>query len=392
MKAKCLQEHLARGLGIVSRAVATQSALDILRYILVTAEGGRVRLTANNLEMCVSHWLQAKVDEEGGVAVPGRTIAGLTDSFSPETVMLEVEDGRATLNLVCGRTEANVKGQPTTEFSLLGQETGGKSMGTLPQASLKDAVEAVAYAASSDESRLALTGVLMEASGTTLTLAAADGFRLAVHCLDLDQPVRGLSVIVPARSLREVARLCKQADEEVKILLDQKGGLITFDMGDTLVTCQLVDGTYPDYRQLVASAQVEDSSKVIVSTADFRRACQTARVFARDASQVVRLDFRGEDGSGQVTVQGISAESGDNVNAVDASIEGSPATIALDVRYLIDVLKAARQPQVRLEVTAPTAPVVLTPIDAEGCVWVIMPMQVEVTSGGEDTNSVSDTQ
>ena len=186
MKVSCLQENLAKGLGIVGRAVSPRSTLPVLGNVLLATDAGRLKLSATNLEVGINCWIGAKVEEDGAITVPARTLIDLVNALPPERVDMELIVRTQTLNLRAGRSESNIKGIDAQEFPIVPVAEGEGGIPIEPDV-LRTAIQQVAFAAATDESRPILTGVLAKFEDSHLTLAAADGFRLSVRTLPLPQ-------------------------------------------------------------------------------------------------------------------------------------------------------------------------------------------------------------
>jgi DNA polymerase-3 subunit beta len=375
MKVSCLQENLAKGLSIVGRAVSPRSTLPVLGNVLLAADAGRLKLSATNLEVGINCWIGAKVEEEGATTVPARTFIDLVGALPPERVDMELVVRTQTLNLRAGRSEANVKGIDAQEFPLVPVPEGEGGIPIEPDV-LRTAIAQVALAAATDESRPILTGVLAQFEDTRLTLAAADGFRLSVRTISLPQPVPDpFSIIIPARALVELGRISGEQEEPVVITVTPTRNQVLFQLTDIVLVSQLIDGNFPDYRQIIPH---ERTTHTVVDTAAFVKACKAALIFARDAAHIARVQVRptSDLAPGHVVVSATSAETGDDVSEMDASIEGEEIEIAFNVRYLIDVLSVVGTPQVALDTTTPSSPGVLRPVGDVDFTHVIMPMHL----------------
>jgi len=375
MKVSCLQENLAKGLSIVGRAVSPRSTLPVLGNVLLATDAGRLKLSATNLEVGITCWIGAKVEEEGATTVPARTFIDLVNALPPEQVNMELVVRTQTLNLRAGRSEANVKGIDAQEFPIVPVPEGEGGIPVEPDV-LRTAIEQVALAAATDESRPILTGVLARFENTQLTLAAADGFRLSVRTIPLSQPVPDpFSIIVPARALVELGRISGEQKESIAITVTPTRNQVLFQLTDIVLVSQLIDGNFPDYRQIIPR---DRTTHTVVDTATFLKACKTALIFARDAAHITRLHIKpgSELAPGHVVVSATSAETGDDVSELDASVEGEELEIAFNVRYMIDVLAVVGTPQVALDTTMSSSPGVLRPVGDVDFTHVIMPMHL----------------
>jgi DNA polymerase-3 subunit beta len=242
---------------------------------------------------------------------------------------------------------------------------------------LRTAIERVAFGAATDDSRPVLTGIHTSLQGDTMTLAAADGFRLAVQTLHLSQPVaEKLEVIIPARWLRELDRLLADQEDPVTMMVNRQRSQVLFQLKNVEMVSQLLQGAFPNYRQLIPESS---STKAVLEVADFLRATRTAAIFARDGNGVVRLYMTpGEEAmAGSLRLASRSEEVGENEGTIDALVEGPAAQIAFNSRYLTDVLAVLGKGRVSLEVSSPSSPGVLRLVDSDTYLHVVMPMFVQ---------------
>ncbi len=384
MKTSCLLSNLDKALSIVGRAVATRSTLPVLSNILLATDNGRLKLSATNLEIGITCWIGAKVDEDGAVTVPARTLVDLVGALPDERVDMSLNVRTQTLNLKCGRFENNLRGLDASEFPLIPGPDDASAIRIDPKV-LRSAINQVVFAAATEESRPILTGVFAQftndASGAgQVTLAAADGFRLAVRSVPLLDPIATpISVIIPARVLAELgrilgdqARLSGGQENPVAISITPSKSHVLFHLDDVDLVSQLIDGNYPDYNAIVPRKK---EARVVVNTAEMLKACKAASVFARESQNTVKLTIT-PGAPGQIVVQSTSAETGDNVGQVDATVEGAPIEIAFNVKYLVDVLTAVRTEQIAVETTTPSSPGKFMPVNDGNLTCVIMPMHL----------------
>jgi DNA polymerase-3 subunit beta len=381
MKLECLQENLAEGLSVVGRVVPTKSTLPVLSNVLLSTRDGELQLTANNLELSVAHRVPTMgIADEGEITLPARLLADYVALLDHgQKVELELNPKTHKVHLACGRYEANIAGIDAEDFPPVPQVSGGPSF-TIPSPTLKETIGGVVFAAAPDDTRPVLAGALLKMGGSVLTLAAADGFRLAVRKVEL--PVEGpeLTMIVPAKTLIEVARLLSDdEDDQVSINTTPNGNQVYFAFGKTEITSRLIEGQFPDYERIIPA---DSKTSVRLSTTDFLRATRAAAVFARDNSNIVRLECSPAEegalsGNGSVLVKSTSAEMGDNEGTLDASVDGDDTQIAFNGRYLRDALEAIDTPEVVLKITGPSSPGLIEPgSEQNGYRHVIMPMHV----------------
>jgi DNA polymerase-3 subunit beta len=375
MKVNVLQESLARGLSIVSRAVSPRSTLPVLSNVLVASDEGRLRLSATNLELGITCWIGAKIEEEGSTTVPARTFLDLVGTLPQEQVSLSLATATQTLNVRCGASNTDIKCIDAQEFPPLPvPDMEGAIL--LNVADFKEMISQVIFAASVDEARPVLMGVLVTVDKDTITMAAADGFRLSVRKGTLSQSVpQPVSAIIPARALGELARVASDANEIISMVMPKGRGQVIFRLKEVEVVSQLIDGTFPDYQQIIPRSY---KSRTILSTPALLKACKQAEIFAREGSNVARLDIKsaGDLEPGAVEISAQSEETGSNETIVAATIEGLGLLIAFNVKYMREVLEVIKSPNVALETSAANAPGVVRPVGDDNFLHVIMPMHL----------------
>jgi DNA polymerase-3 subunit beta len=376
MKVSCLQENLAKGLNIVSRAVAPRTAtLPVLTHVLLATDGGRLKIAATNLELGVSCWIGAKVESEGSVTVPARTMSDLVNLLSAEKVELDVNVRTQTMQVKSGKTDANIKGMDAAEFPIIPAFTPAGAAFVEP-AVLKRLISQVVFAASTDESRPTMTGVLTKLEGDTITMVATDGFRLSVRKGKLKEPVAETrTILVPAKAIAEVGRVIGDQEEPVAISITPTHGQVLFHMSNVDVVAQLIDQKFPNYEHIIPK---KHETRTILNTADMLKACRQAGIFARESLDTVRLSIKpGEDvDPGRMTVTARADETGDNQSDLEASVHGQAIEIGFNVRFLIDALSVIDTPQVAVETTSARSAGILKAIGDDDVLHVLMPMNL----------------
>ncbi|MBN2386365.1 MAG: DNA polymerase III subunit beta [Anaerolineales bacterium] len=375
MKVTVLQETLAHGLSIVSRAVSPRSTLPVLANVLVATDEGRMRLSATNLELGITCWIGAKIEEDGSTTVPARTFVDLVATLPLEQVNLHLNASNQTLNVRCGTSNTDIKCIDAQEFPPLPVPDLEGAI-QINVSDFKEMIQQVAFAASVDEARPVLMGVLVTIEKDTITMAAADGFRLSVRKGTLSQPAQQpISAIIPARALAELARVATDGNELISMVMPKGRGQVIFRMKDVEVVSQLIDGTFPDYQQIIPRSH---KSRTILSTTSLLKACKQAEIFAREGSNVARLNIKttGELEPGSVEISAQSEETGSNETVVAATIDGVGLLIAFNVKYLREVLEVIKSPNVAIETSAPNAPGVVRSVGDDNFLHVIMPMHL----------------
>lgn len=376
MKVTVLQENLAKGLSLVGRAVSSRTSLQVLNNVLVATENGRLRLSATNLELGVTAWVGAKVHMEGETTVPARTFVDLVNAMRPGQVELNYTNRTRSLNLRGGTLNNDIKCIDATEFPVMPTIEEDEVAVELNVEDLRDMISHVVFAAASDDARPILTGVQIKIDGQQVTFAAADGFRLSVRTANLSYPVDDeIVAIVPAKALAELGRVIGDAEQPVKMALPQGRGQVIFLHKDVQLVSQLIDGTFPDYRQLIPT---ETETRVVVSTQELLAACKAVDIIARESAHTARFSVKpgGDLQPGVLEIQATSNELGSNEAMVDASIDGEALEIAFNVKYMVDVLNVLDSEHVELGMNTATSPGTIRPMGRDDFVHVIMPMRL----------------
>jgi len=328
------------------------------------------------LEIAITSWIGAKVEEEGAITVPARLLGDFVNSLPNDPIEMSLAPRARQLRIVCARNEATVAGMDASDFPPIPAIREGVSL-TLDPLSLRAAINQVEFAAASDDTRPVLTGVHLLREGRDVTLAAADGFRLAVHTLSLEEEASERSeVIIPARAMREVNRLLADEEEPIEMTINSSRSQVLFRLKNVELVAQLIQGTFPNYTQLVPQSY---TCRAVIDVAEFLRETRIAAIFARDGSGIIRVQITpGEELSpGKLVISARAEELGDNRGEIDASVEGEASKIAFNSRYLQDVLQVLDCSQVALETSSPSSPGVLRPVGQDNYVHVIMPMFVQ---------------
>lgn len=375
MELTCLQENLDRGLNIVSRAVATRATLPITQNILLATENGRLKLVATNLEIAISCWLGAKVEDEGAITLPAGLFGDFIHSMPQDTVSIKLLPAAKIVELKCTRFEARIHGVDAKDFPPM-PEVGEGLNTRIDVEALRKAIPRVAMTASTDDSRPVLTGVSAKFKEDTLTLAGADGYRLSVHSVPLADTIeKDVEVIIPVKTLRDLNSLLANVDEPVQVTINAEKGQILFRSKDLEVVSQLISGTYPDYLRLVPEGF---KSKMTVGVEEFRRAVKTAWIFASEGSGTIRAVLEsGEDTlPGKVTLSASSEEVGDDTGEMDAVVEGA-GRVAFDGKYLNQLLSVIGDSQLSMQIGEESTPVLFQPVGDKDYIHLIMPQMVQ---------------
>lgn len=365
MKIKCLQENLYPILKTVWKAVPARSVLPITHSFLLSSVEGRLRVTAGDLEEFISEFVPAEVEGEGGICVSAATLLEIVGNMPAEKMDIEITDN--SMAIECGRYRCVLYGVKGTDFPPVPKMESEIRRFLLPAVDLRRALLVVDSAAYRDHDRPILCGVNLRGDGKVLTLAAADGYRLAI--VKVASEVKGLDVVVPNKTVKDVESIIRNDDSEIDIAIDVKRRQSRFTYGDIEITSELNDGIFPKYEQMIPESS---ASVVMMDRLEMLRACRLACAVARDGAGVVRILFT----TGVVHIRAKTAED-DSMCTVDGALSGPEGRVALNGRYLLDALNSLESERVKLGVNVATSPVVLRPEDSEDVLYVLMPMFVQ---------------
>jgi len=363
MKLTVTQENLHKALSVVARVASSKTSLPILSNILLRTEQNRLLLAATNLEVAITEHIGAKVVSEGAVTIPSRLMSEFIANLPKGNVELKVEGTK--LHISAGNYTSTINGMAAEEFPELPAIESATEL-RLPAAMFKRAVTQTALTASHDDTRPVLTGVLFHTHDGHLYMAATDGYRLSERRLvELKDEV---SALIPASTLQDVVRVLPDECEEVIILLDDTQ--VRFRMDDIEVTSRLIDGNFPDYRQLIPQ---KTDINTTVSKDELNRIAKIAGLFARESGGSITI--KAEESTGTVSIHSIASQLGENTSETEAIVSGD-GQVTLNSRYLIEALGCIDVDKVHFGFSGKLAPCVLSPeADKDEYKHIIMPLK-----------------
>lgn len=365
MELTVTQENLARALSGVGRIASNKAGLPILNNILLRTDGTRLLVAATNLEIAAVHHIGSKIITPGAITIPARLINEFIASLPKGNVDLKVTDNK--LSITAGRYSSVVNGIVADEFPELPTiEEETSLLYTIGAAEFKKAVTQTIITAGSDSTRPVLTGVYWQIIDGMIHLAATDGYRLSERTL---MPAEGeLAAIIPATTLQEVLRALTDDLAEIEMLFDDTQ--VRFRMSGIEITSRLIDGKYPDYRQLIPASS---ESKITINTSEFTRITKIAGLFARESGGSVTVTADGEKQT--LSIHSIASELGENTSTAEAEVEGD-GQVTLNSRYLSDALSVVNADTVEFRFSGKLAPCVITPAgDNSEYTHIIMPLK-----------------
>src|ERR671929_613329 len=347
MKVVCARDELAQKLGVVSRAVSTRASVQILSGVLLRAEGGRLHLAATDMELSLRSSLDAQVDGEGAVVVPGRLLVDLVRLLPVEDVTFEHRADEGVVRVTCGSSSASLHTYAAEDFPRLPDlDTVGTF--TVDREALLDTVARVSRSASRDESRPVLTGILVRFEGGKLVMAATDSYRLSVKETPLGGDAPELEAIIPARALAELARIAQTADT---IELGVHENQVVFAADDVWLTTRRIDGQFPNYKQLLPETFEHELTLPRNELLDVVR--RVAVMVQRTSP--IQLRF----GEGELTVYARTQDVGEAKESMPVQFSGDAMEIGFNAEFLREGIESIGADDVRMKLISPLRPAVI---------------------------------
>jgi DNA polymerase III subunit beta len=369
MKLTVSREKLLAALQITSRAVSTRATLPSLGGIQLEAGDGGLTLRATDMELGLSTTIgEVQIESPGTVLLPGRLLGDVVRSLPPGDVTLALRPEQRDVEITASAARFHLRTLPAEDFPRL--PALDDDAATLPATPLAETIERVARAASRDEVRPILTGVLFQAEGSTLTMVATDSYRLSVKHTQVESPVSGaIEANVPARALRELARIIAQSGtEEVSLSLARNQAV--FRAGDVLLSSRLIEGQFPSWRQLIPESfehEVRLPREELLEVA--RRISQLAQ---RNAP--LRFAFA----EGELTVAAETPEVGDASESIPAPYSGEPLEIAFNPQFVVEGIESVDGEELVMKLSSPLRPGLLEPVESEDFSYLVMPIRLNV--------------
>ena len=376
MEFSCLQDNFSRGLANVSRAVAQRAPLPVTQNVLIETEDSKVKITATNLEIAISTWISAEVKEAGSLTIPARMLTDFINSLpSGEQVEVKKIKDKAGIEIKCKTYNGRISGTDAAEFPPIPESSDSPTI-SVPSAALKKSLGRVAIVSATDDSRPVLMGVKVEIDKSGITLAAADGFRLAVDRVEISSSEDlDSSAIVPGKTMLELERLIDDSNQStIQISVSETSNQILFNLENIQVVSQLIQGQFPDYEKLIPNSS---STQSLVDRKAFMESIKAASIFARDGSGIIKLIM--DKNSKKISIHSNAEEIGDSESDIDADINGDESKVAFNSRFLQDVVGVLSSDTIKIDSSSPSSPGVFTEKSDGNSNYrhVIMPMFVQ---------------
>lgn len=367
MKVSCLQENLNKGLSIASRFISGKPQLPILSNILLSTQEGKLKLGATSLESGISLFIGAKIEEEGEITIPAKTISEFVNQLPAGKVELTSQENNLRIN--CQKFTASLNGLSAGEFPPLPKASGKKTL----QFKTEDILvpfSRVAFAAAQDESRPVLSGVKISAQEKELMLAATDGFRLSVIRLPkIETP--SLDTILPARTISEIVRIVtEEKEKEFSFETVPETNQVIFSLTNLEIFSRLLEGQFPDFAKIMPTSF---NTRLTATKEELLTAIKTAAIFAREATNIIKFQIS----NSKFQISANAPQIGENLTEVEAKIEGEDNEIAFNARFLLDYFNVVSADDIIFEMTSPLSPGVFRLVGDETFTHIIMPVRVQ---------------
>jgi len=366
MKFTTFQSNFAKALNQVSRIVSSRTTLPVLSNILITAEKGKIQLSATDLEIAITTQTTGKIEEDGKLTIPARLLTEFIVNNNDESI--EFTTKGASLSLKSKHYKANINGISAEEFP---------SIPLLPKdlyCSIKkedflDAIKKVSIAPANDETRPVLAGIYFSFDGKVLTLAATDSYRLSEKKLKLEESLPEKKFIVPSRTMSEVLRI-SSGDESKEIAISSTENQILFKIGETQVISRLIEGAFPNYSQIIPSSS---KIKAIVGYSEMLSAVKMSALFAKSSANNIKI----KTGEKALSISSMANETGDTVSEVEAEVSGGEIEVAFNVRYVLDVLQVIQSDKVILEFNDDASAGLIKSNKDKDFIYLVMPLKID---------------
>ncbi|MBA4336608.1 DNA polymerase III subunit beta [bacterium] len=368
MKLFCSQKDLSYALNTVNKAISPNNTLPVLNNILLKASNKKLFLSATNLELAISLFIDADVRNEGAITIPARLITNYVSLLKNEQIELSLTEG-LTLSIKSAQSETKMKGINADEFPLIPKIENPKNIKISTQ-ELNKAITRTVFAVSQNPAKPVLSGVNFIVEKDVLKIVATDSYRLAEQKLKLkDRAEFSLQSIVPARTIQELGKVLTK-NEEKEVMIEFSQSQILFKIGETELTSRLIEGSFPAYEKIFPKA---NKTKIEVGIEDLAQTVRRVSLFARENNNNIKLAATND---GKLLISTDETKIGEEKAELSIGITGENNKIALNAQYLSDVLSYIDSEKVVIELNDKLSPAVIMPCKEEGYMYIIMPLKI----------------
>ncbi len=362
MKLQVTQENLNKALSTVARVANTRGTLPVLANVLIKTVNNRLSIAATNLDIAITHYIGAKVAEDGSITAPARLMQDFVSSLPSGVIELDLDEYK--LHISTDQYQSVINGVSAEEFPVMTAIDGGKSW-TVDAAVLKRSLQQVTMAASTDEARPVLTGILVHTKDGKLFMAATDSYRLAEK--RLGEHTEEIELLVPVSAMQDLLRIVSDFEGDVRVTSDDQQ--VLFQVGDVELVARLIEGRYPDYRKLMPADFVTTAH---LKRADLLNVTKVSSLFARESAGSITINV--EEATQSLSIRSVASQLGENTAKADAKVTGTGA-ITLNSRYLLDALHALSGEEAVFCFNGKLEPIVIRDPAVDDYTHLIMPLK-----------------
>lgn len=375
MKFTCEKSAITDAVGIVQKAVATRSTLTVLEGILIKSKDGKVTLTGNDLEIGIECIIGAEIESEGKVVVNSNLFGNAIRKMSGETVVISVSSNN-TINIKCGNSDIRLNGITADEFPEIPKFDTEFDL-SLTQKEFKDLIRHTIFAVGTSESKLILTGCLLEASGNNVNMVAVDGFRLALKKIVTEsESVSGylgdVSIVIPSKTLKEINNIISENNDKIIIRCSQKN--VRFEFDNVIFTSRLLEGDYIDYKKIIPQ---DFKTKIVADVKSLIEAVDRASIIITSEVTKSPLTLNIKDG---VVNLNCETTAGKVDEIITADISGDDIEIGFNNKYLLEALRASTGEKVNVEFIGAINPCLITPVEGDSFKFIVLPVRLRSDS------------
>ncbi|HLS53658.1 MAG TPA: DNA polymerase III subunit beta [Tissierellaceae bacterium] len=363
MKIKVNQKELAKHINKAQKGISSRSTLQILDGILLEAKDNRLKLTGTDLDLSIETYLECEVLEEGSIVANSRIFGDIVKSLPDSEIMLKVEDNN--INMTCENSEVNISGNSAEDYPDLPLIIEKNSF-KIPMDIFKETTRQVVFATTQDETRPALTGVLLELNKDTISFVALDGYRLALKKLPIETNL-DTKLIIPGRSLNEINKILEETEEDMSITISL--GYVIFKLGNTTIYSRLLEGQFFNYKDIIRE---EHETSAIVNKRELQNSLERASLLAREEkANLVKLNIS----DNRIKIAS-NTEIGNVNEEITSTQEGEDLNIAFNSRYILEGIRAIDSENIKLNFMGNLNPCIMQGIDDENYTYLVLPVRL----------------
>lgn len=368
MKFKCQQQKLSKALNIVSRAVTSRTTIPVLKGILVDVNNGKLTMSASDLDIAIKNTIDVEVIEEGSVVITAKLFSDIIRKLPSSEIKIESdENNNITIN--CLTSEFKVVGMSTDEFPIVNTEKDINNRITFEKKSLKDMIEKTAFAASLDEARGIITGVLIELNENEMTMVAIDGYRMAITKKS-HTTVNPKKIVISVKTLSEISKILNDIDNEednINLYLNDKKAI--FEIGDCQAELKIMEGEFIKYRDILPK---DNKIEVTIDKSMLLSSIERASLLSKAGkNNLIRMNI-----SGSLVTITSNSEEGNVKEDIIVTKNGDDITIGFNAQYVIDVLKNIDDEEIRMLLNTPVTPCLIEPLEGNEFEYLILPVRI----------------